>query len=92
VSRNGRSRTLATLKRISIGGIAEAQDGKFGDVLLADALTSYAKVLGDWPTKSQLRRPVLGPVHHQRALFDTPAAMSDGVLSCTEGEQADWAD
>ena len=47
VSRAGRSRTLATLKRISIGGIAEAQDGKFGDVLLADALTSYAKVLGD---------------------------------------------
>ncbi|EAT88996.1 hypothetical protein HBI56_037470 [Parastagonospora nodorum] len=47
VSRNGRSRTLATLKRISIGGIAEAADGKFGDILLADALTSYAKVLGD---------------------------------------------
>lgn len=47
MSRNGRSRTLATLKRISIGGIAEAQDGKFGDILLADALTSYAKVLGD---------------------------------------------
>lgn len=47
VSRNGRSRTLATLKRISVGGIAEAQDGKFGDILLADALTSYAKVLGD---------------------------------------------
>ncbi|ORY12086.1 EXS family-domain-containing protein [Clohesyomyces aquaticus] len=47
VSRNGRLRTLATLKRISIGGIAEAQDGKFGDILLADALTSYAKVLGD---------------------------------------------
>jgi hypothetical protein len=47
VSRNGRSRTLATLKRISIGGLAEAQDGKFGDILLADALTSYAKVLGD---------------------------------------------
>jgi hypothetical protein len=47
VSRNGRSRTLVTLKRISIGGLAEAQDGKFGDVLLADALTSYAKVLGD---------------------------------------------
>jgi hypothetical protein len=35
------------LKRISIGGIAEAADGKFGDILLADALTSYAKVLGD---------------------------------------------
>ncbi|KAH9860449.1 hypothetical protein J1614_011780 [Plenodomus biglobosus] len=47
VSRAGRSRTLTTLKRISIGGIAEAQDGKFGDILLADALTSYAKVLGD---------------------------------------------
>lgn len=47
VSRNGRHRTLAILKRISIGGIAEAQDGKFGDILLADALTSYAKVLGD---------------------------------------------
>lgn len=47
VSRNGRSRTLAILKRISVGGLAEAQDGKFGDVLLADALTSYAKVLGD---------------------------------------------
>jgi hypothetical protein len=47
VSRNGRSRTLATLKRISIGGIAETADGKFGDILLADALTSYAKVLGD---------------------------------------------
>ncbi|KAF2644146.1 protein-ER retention protein-like protein [Massarina eburnea CBS 473.64] len=47
VSRNGRHRTLATLRRISVGGIAEAQDGKFGDILLADALTSYAKVLGD---------------------------------------------
>ncbi|KAF2652078.1 EXS-domain-containing protein [Lophiostoma macrostomum CBS 122681] len=47
LSRSGRSRTLATLRRISIGGLAEAGDGKFGDVLLADALTSYAKVLGD---------------------------------------------
>lgn len=47
LSRSGRYRTLATLKRISIGGIAEAQDGKFGDILMADALTSYAKVLGD---------------------------------------------
>ena len=47
ISRSGRSRTLATLKRISIGGLAEAQDGKFGDILLADALTSYAKILGD---------------------------------------------
>ena len=47
LSRSGRFRTLATLKRISIGGLAEAQDGKFGDILMADALTSYAKVLGD---------------------------------------------
>ncbi|KFG87462.1 putative protein-ER retention protein (Erd1) [Metarhizium anisopliae] len=43
----GRRRFLATLKRVSIGGIAEAQDGKFGDILLADVLTSYAKVCGD---------------------------------------------
>jgi hypothetical protein len=48
VSGSGRYRFLITLKRISIGGIAEAQDGKFGDILLADALTSYAKVLGDF--------------------------------------------
>lgn len=47
LSRTGRYRTLHTLRRISIGGLAEAQDGKFGDILLADALTSYAKVLGD---------------------------------------------
>lgn len=47
VSRTGRYWFLSTLKRISIGRIAEVQDGKFGDILLADALTSYAKVLGD---------------------------------------------
>jgi len=47
VSHMGRSRLLWALKRVSIGGIAEAQDGKFGDILLADVLTSYAKVLGD---------------------------------------------
>ena len=46
-SHGGRSRFLATLKRVSIGGLAEAKDGKFGDILLADALTSYGKVLGD---------------------------------------------
>ena len=44
----GRRRFLATLRRVSIGGIAEAQDGKFGDILLADVLTSYAKVCGDF--------------------------------------------
>ncbi|KAI4093816.1 MAG: hypothetical protein L6R37_007338 [Teloschistes peruensis] len=48
LSPNGRYRFLTTLKRISIGGIAETQDGKFGDILLADVLTSYAKVLGDF--------------------------------------------
>lgn len=47
LSKGGRYRFLSTLKRISIGGIAESQDGKFGDILLADVLTSYAKVLGD---------------------------------------------
>lgn len=47
VSKLGRYWFLRTLKRVSIGGIAEAQDGKFGDILLADVLTSYAKVLGD---------------------------------------------
>ncbi|KAM0332577.1 hypothetical protein ACHAQA_002861 [Verticillium albo-atrum] len=44
---HGRTRFLQTLRRVSIGGIAQAQDGKFGDILLADALTSYAKVLAD---------------------------------------------
>ncbi|KAG6014414.1 hypothetical protein E4U54_005352 [Claviceps lovelessii] len=44
---SGRRRFLSMLKRVSIGGIAEAQDGKFGDILLADVLTSYAKVCGD---------------------------------------------
>lgn len=47
LSRSGRIRFLWTLKRISIGGLAESKDGKFGDILLADALTSYARVLGD---------------------------------------------
>ncbi|KAL1957085.1 hypothetical protein VTO42DRAFT_6343 [Malbranchea cinnamomea] len=47
LSRTGRHRFVVTLKRISLGGLAEAQDGKFGDIILADVLTSYAKVLGD---------------------------------------------
>lgn len=47
LSHTGRSRLLWTLKRVSIGGLAEAKDGKFGDILLADVLTSYAKVLAD---------------------------------------------
>ena len=48
LSVTGRYRFLSTLKRVSVGGIAEAGEGKFGDILLADVLTSYAKVLGDW--------------------------------------------
>ncbi|OKL61328.1 hypothetical protein UA08_03883 [Talaromyces atroroseus] len=47
LSRNGRARFFASLRRISVGGLAEAQDGKFGDVLLADALTSYSRVLAE---------------------------------------------
>ncbi|KAK5657070.1 hypothetical protein OQA88_3597 [Cercophora sp. LCS_1] len=47
VSHTGRSRLLATLRRVSIGGLAEAKDGKFGDILLADVLTSYARVFAD---------------------------------------------
>lgn len=47
LSHSGRSRLLATLRRVSIGGLAQASDGKFGDILLADVLTSYAKVMGD---------------------------------------------
>ncbi|KAK7744816.1 protein-ER retention protein [Diatrype stigma] len=43
----GRSRLRSMLRRIAVGGIAEAKDGKFGDILLADVLTSYAKVLAD---------------------------------------------
>lgn len=47
-SHTGRSRLLSTLKRISIGNIAENQNGRFGDLLAADALTSLAKPLGDF--------------------------------------------
>lgn len=32
---------------MSVGGIAQSHDGKFGDILLADVLTSYAKVVAD---------------------------------------------
>ena len=46
-SRSGRIRFLLTLKRIVVGGLADTQHGKFGDILLADALTSYGRVIGD---------------------------------------------
>jgi hypothetical protein len=47
LSRSGRHRFLVALRRVSFGGLAEPQDGKFGDIILADVLTSYAKILGD---------------------------------------------
>lgn len=47
LSRSGRQRFFVVLRRISLGGLAETQDGKFGDILLADALTSYAKVFAE---------------------------------------------
>ncbi|PHH64441.1 hypothetical protein CDD82_1760 [Ophiocordyceps australis] len=43
----GRQCFLSTLRRIGLGGMAEAPDGRFRDILLADVLTSYAKVCGD---------------------------------------------
>ncbi|EPE28165.1 hypothetical protein GLAREA_04956 [Glarea lozoyensis ATCC 20868] len=43
----GRRRFLTTLRRVSIGGIAQTGQGKFGDILLADVLTSYAKIIAD---------------------------------------------
>jgi EXS family len=47
LSRSGRHRFFVALRRVSIGGLAEAQDGKFGDILLSDALTSYSKVFAE---------------------------------------------
>lgn len=46
-ARSGRVRFLLTLKRVALGGLAESPEAKFGDILLADALTSYARVLAD---------------------------------------------
>ncbi|KAB8302485.1 hypothetical protein EYC80_005888 [Monilinia laxa] len=46
-SYSGRFHFLSALKRVSIGGIALPNEGKFGDILLADVLTSYAKILAD---------------------------------------------
>lgn len=47
LSKRGRHRFLATLQRVSIGGLASDADGRFGDILVADVLTSYAKPLAD---------------------------------------------
>jgi EXS family len=51
--RDERLRFLRMLRRILVGGLN--QEAKFGDVMLADILTSYAKVLGDlWVTGCML--------------------------------------
>src|SRR5262249_23233965 len=47
LSGGGRYRFLVSLRRGAVGGLAESRDARFGDILLADVLTSYAKVLGD---------------------------------------------
>jgi len=47
--RESRFQFLRIMRRIIIGGLDV--EGKFGDIMLADILTSYAKVLGDlWVT------------------------------------------
>ena len=49
VFRDERFRFVSVLRRILVGGLDK--EGKFGDIMLADILTSYAKVLGDlWVT------------------------------------------
>ncbi|CCU74868.1 putative protein-ER retention protein (Erd1)/putative EXS family protein [Blumeria hordei DH14] len=45
---SGRSQFLNMLRRISIGGLAQSKNMKFADILLADVLTSYSKVLSDF--------------------------------------------
>jgi hypothetical protein len=50
IYRDVRFRFLRVLWRILVGRL-DAEGGKFGDIMLADILTSYAKVLGDlWVT------------------------------------------
>jgi hypothetical protein len=46
LSHAGRWHFLLALRRVSIGGL-DGNGAKFGDILLADVLTSYSKVLGD---------------------------------------------
>jgi hypothetical protein len=47
LSRRGRGRFLSTLKRVSVGGLATDNEGRFADILVADVLTSYAKPVAD---------------------------------------------
>lgn len=52
--RRGRFRLLHMLRRVLVGGLD--RELRFADVLLADALTSYAKILGDtWMAVQMLR-------------------------------------
>lgn len=69
---NGRSRLLWTAKRISVGGLARAEDGKFGDVLLADALTSCARPLSELYiafSMMVLRRPTTGKIDRSSSIM-----------------------
>ena len=47
LSVRGRRRLRGSLRRVILGGLADAPDVKFADILLADVLTSYARVLAD---------------------------------------------
>ena len=50
IYRDARLRFLRVLRRILVGGL-DVEGATFGDIMLADILTSYAKVLGDlWVT------------------------------------------
>ena len=42
--RHGRSRLCSTFKRIALGGLARNIEERFGDILAADALTSYSSI------------------------------------------------
>ncbi|KAF2863589.1 EXS-domain-containing protein [Piedraia hortae CBS 480.64] len=69
---SGRSRLLSTFKRISIGGIAKTEDGKFGDILLADALTSYARPLSELYivfSMMLLKRPTTGKIDRSSSVM-----------------------
>jgi len=66
IYRDERFRFLRVLKRIAVGGLDK--EGKFGDIMLADILTSYAKVLGDlWVTGCMLLGGILATGKPDRA-------------------------
>ncbi|KAK1065091.1 protein-ER retention protein [Friedmanniomyces endolithicus] len=74
----GRTRLLNTLRRISVGGLARTEDGKFGDVLLADALTSYARIFSDIYIAVYMmltRRSTTGPLDRS-SIWTVPIIMA----------------